>query len=69
MTTVQNRKLRIARDLEEIGNEVMELATDREVYWKVQREVIQRNARLLEMRSAFFDMMNTHMPQLPVFEG
>ena len=36
----------------------MELATDHDIYWKVQHEVIQKNARLLSMRSAFFDMMN-----------
>jgi AbiU2 len=28
------------------------------VYWRVQREVIQKNARLLTTRSPFFDMLN-----------
>jgi hypothetical protein len=44
--------------LNEIRCEVLALATDHDVFWKVQREVIQNNVRLLTMRSAFFDMMN-----------
>jgi hypothetical protein len=47
-----------ASQLDELRTEVIELATDRDIYWKVQREVIQKNHRLLTMRSAFFDMLN-----------
>ncbi len=47
-----------AQELTEISNEVSDLATDREVYWKVQREVIQKNPRLLTTRSPFLDMLN-----------
>ncbi len=36
----------------------MDLATDRDIYWKVQEDVIRKNGRLLAMHSAFFDMMN-----------
>jgi hypothetical protein len=49
---------RALHELREIRNEVIDLATDYDVYWKVQREVIQRNPRLLTIRSAFFDMLN-----------
>jgi hypothetical protein len=45
-------------ELREIRNEIIDLATDYDIYWKVQREVIQRNPRLLTIRSAFFDMLN-----------
>ena len=45
-------------ELSEIRDEVICLATDYAIYWKVQREVIQRNTRLLTIRSAFFDMLN-----------
>jgi len=45
-------------ELREIRNEVIDLATDYDIYWKVQRDVIQRNPRLLTIRSAFFDMLN-----------
>jgi DNA mismatch repair ATPase MutS len=47
-----------AQELVEIRNEVLSLATDRDVYWRVQREVIQKNARLLTTSSPFFDMLN-----------
>jgi hypothetical protein len=56
--TVENHRRQVIRDLNELWSEIMELATDRDIYWKVQHEVIQKNARLLSMRSAFFDIMN-----------
>ena len=49
---------RVLEDLNEIRDEVIWLATDHDIYWKVQHEVIQCNARLLMIRSAFFDMLN-----------
>jgi hypothetical protein len=49
---------RALHELREIRNEVIDLATDGDIYWKVQHEVIQRNPRLLLIRSAFFDMLN-----------
>jgi len=53
-----NFRARAAQEMIEIRNEVQDLATDRDVYWKVQRDVIQKNARLLTTRSPFFDMLN-----------
>jgi hypothetical protein len=58
MISSSNFRARASAELAEIRNEILDLATDRDVYWKVQREVIQRNARLLSVRSAFFDMVN-----------
>lgn len=49
---------RALHELREIKDEVVDLATDDDIHWKVQREVIQRNHRLLMIRSAFFDMLN-----------
>ena len=45
-------------ELREIRSEIVDLATDRDIYWKVQREVIHRNRRLLTAHSPFLDMMN-----------
>jgi hypothetical protein len=58
MLSSSNFRIRASAELAEIRDEILDLATDRDVYWKVQREVIQRNARLLTARSPFFDMMN-----------
>lgn len=40
-----------------LRDELSCVLTDRDVYWKTQR-VIKSNARLMEMRSAFFDLFN-----------
>jgi hypothetical protein len=60
MTTLSRKNFmeRALHELREIRNEVIDLATDYDIYWKVQRDVIQRNPRLLTIRSAFFDMVN-----------
>jgi hypothetical protein len=56
--SISNFKIRADQELIELRDEVMSLATDSDIYWKVQRDVIQHNGRLLTMRSAFFDMLN-----------
>ena len=58
MLSITDFKESALEQLLEIRAEIIELATDRDIYWKVQREVIQRNARLLTIRSAFFHMLN-----------
>jgi hypothetical protein len=60
MSTLNSKSFleRALPELREIRDEVVDLATDRDIYWKVQHEVIQRNSRLLMIRSAFFDMLN-----------
>jgi hypothetical protein len=60
MTALSNKNFldRALVELREIRNEIIDLATDYDIYWKVQREVIQRNPRLLTIRSALFDMLN-----------
>jgi len=45
-------------ELLEIRDEIIDLATDRDIYWKVQHDVIQSNAKLMTVRSPFFDMLN-----------
>ena len=49
MTAVSSKNFleRALVELREIRNEIIDLATDYDIYWKVQREVIQRNPRLL----------------------
>jgi hypothetical protein len=60
MSTLSSRSFleRALHELREIRDEVIDLATDHDIYWKVEHEVIQRNHRLLMIRSAFFDMLN-----------
>ncbi len=58
MLSSSNFRVRAAQELNEIRDEVLDLATDRDVYWKVQREVIQRNVRLLAASSPSLDMLN-----------
>lgn len=58
MLSSSNFRMRAAQELNEIRNEVLDLATDRDVYWRVQREVIQQNHRLLTTRSPFLHMLN-----------
>jgi hypothetical protein len=41
-----------------IESEMLALVTDDHTYWRLQKDVIQRNHRLLTMRSAYFDMLN-----------
>ena len=45
-------------ELREVRSEIVALATDRDIYWKVQHEVIHRNRRLLTVHSPYFDMLN-----------
>lgn len=44
-------------ELREIGKQVASMATDRDIYRKLEAEVIQRNSRLQHSRSAFLDMV------------
>ncbi|MGB7552979.1 MAG: hypothetical protein WBM04_01300 [Candidatus Korobacteraceae bacterium] len=48
---------RARSELREIRNQVLSLARDRDVYWKVEREVIERNPELHGVRNAFLDMV------------
>ena len=48
---------RARTELRQIGEQVLSLSTDREIYWKVEREIIAKNPRLHEERSAFLDML------------
>jgi hypothetical protein len=58
IVNTQDCRGHVVQQLLTIRSEILALATDHNVYWKVQREVIQRNARLLQMRSPFLDMLN-----------
>lgn len=44
-------------ELREIGRQVASLATDRDIYRKLETEVIQQNPRLQSSRSAFLPML------------
>jgi hypothetical protein len=44
-------------ELREIGSQVASLARDRDLYWKLEREIIGHNPRLQKARSPFIDMV------------
>jgi len=48
---------RAKSELREIGDQVLALATDRDIYWKLERDVIQHNPQLSEARSELLDML------------
>jgi len=48
---------RIKVELREIGKQVASLAADRDVYRKLETEVVKKNSRLQHSRSAFLDMV------------
>jgi len=48
---------RARTELRQIGEQVASFAADRDIYWKVEREIIAGNPRLAEERSAFLDML------------
>ncbi len=48
---------RAKTELRQIGCQVLSLATDRDVYWKLEREIIEPNPQLNQARSAVLDMV------------
>lgn len=57
-TPVDDRPAVLRDRLHEIKDELVGLVTDDDTYWRLQKDVIQRNPRLLKMRSPYFDMLN-----------
>src|SRR5580704_1448413 len=48
---------RAKSELREIGDLVLALAADRDIYWKLEREIIQPNPQLSDTRSEALDML------------
>jgi len=48
---------RARSELRQIGEQLKGLAADRDVYWKLEREIIEHNPQLKNGRSAFLDML------------
>ena len=48
---------RAKTELRQIANQVLSVATDRDVYWRLEREIIQPNPQLRNARSALLDML------------
>ena len=57
MVSEKQFRERARSELREIRNQVLSLARDRDVYWKVERDVIERNPQLHGIRNAFLDMV------------
>jgi len=48
---------RARAELQQIGEQLKALAADRDIYHKLEREVVERNPQLKDGRSAFLDML------------
>ena len=48
---------RARSELHQIGNQLQGLATDRDVYWKLERDIVERNPQLQRARSAVLDLL------------
>jgi hypothetical protein len=48
---------RARTELRQIGEQLKGLATDRDVYWKLEREIVEPNPQLKSRRSAVLDML------------
>lgn len=48
---------RAKTELRQIGDQLLALATDRDVYWKFERDIVDNNPQLRSTRSAFLDMV------------
>lgn len=48
---------RAKTELRQIGDQLLGLATDRDVYWRFEREIVQNNPQLQCARNAFLDMV------------
>jgi hypothetical protein len=48
---------RAKAELRQIGDQLLALAADRDVYWKFEREIVDNNPQLKSTRSAFIDMV------------
>lgn len=57
MSDQQQRLERLKQQMRLLREELISLLTDQDVYWKTQA-VIKSNARLMTMRSPFFDLFN-----------
>ena len=50
---------RAKTELRQLGKQLLALATDRDVYWRFEREIVQPNAQLCDRRSPFLDMLRS----------
>jgi len=57
MLTEKQVRERAKTELRQIGTQLLGMATDRDIYWKLEREIILNNPQLHGGRSAFLDML------------
>ncbi len=48
---------RAKTELRQIANQVLSVATDRDIYWRLEREIIHPNPQLRNARSSFLDLV------------
>ncbi len=59
MLTEKQFRERARSELRQIGAELKALANDRDIYWKLERNIVERNPQLKDSRSAFLDMVRS----------
>jgi hypothetical protein len=59
MLTEKQFRERAKTELRQIGEQLLGMATDRDIYWKLEREIIENNPQLHGSRSAFLDMLRS----------
>ena len=57
MLTEKQFRERAKTELRQIGDQLLGMATDRDIYWKLERGIIQNNPQLQGERSVFLDML------------
>ena len=57
MLTEKQFRERAKTELRQIGDQLIGMTADRDVYWKLERDIIQNNPQLHGGRSAFLDML------------
>jgi hypothetical protein len=57
MLTEKQFRERAKTELRQIGDQLLGMATDRDMYWKLERDIVQNNPQLHGARSAFLDML------------
>ena len=57
MLTEKQFRERAKTELRQIGDQLVGMATDRDIYWKLERNIVVNNPQLNDERSAFLDML------------
>jgi hypothetical protein len=57
MLTEKQFRKRAKTELRQIGDQLLSMATDRDIYWKLEQEIVRNNSQLQGGRSEFLDLL------------